>query len=194
MLESNIFFFFSFFFSIFLRISMRRVKFEPNSGLKFFSFLFLGLSLPVLARNNARKWFFNFLIFFAIFLAIFFPGPSMNGIQDWNFFLFVSTYLIPLCLKLIPERGFLIFLIFFLFFWELFCPSRVWTEFGTKTFFLLSRHLNPFWLKTMSKWGFLILWIFMLFFAEFSCQGQVRTEFGTKIFFPLSRRILSRFG
>ena len=37
-------------------------------GAKFFS-LFLGLSYPVLARNNAEKRFFNFLNCFAIFFG-----------------------------------------------------------------------------------------------------------------------------
>ena len=54
---------------------------EQSSGLKIFS-LFLDLSHPVLAKNNARKRFFNFLNFFAIFFGIFFPRSSMNGIQD----------------------------------------------------------------------------------------------------------------
>ena len=47
------------------------VECEWNSGLKFFS-LFLNLSYPVLAKNNAGKGFFNFLFclyFFQNFLA-----------------------------------------------------------------------------------------------------------------------------
>ena len=48
---------------------------------KFF-FHFLGLSNPVLAKNIARKTFFNFLIFFAIFFGIFLPGLSIYGIRD----------------------------------------------------------------------------------------------------------------
>ena len=68
-----------FFFQNFLA----RVEYEQNSGLKFFS-LFLGLSHPVLAKNNAKRVFL-FLIFwnfFAIFVGIFLPGSSMNEILD----------------------------------------------------------------------------------------------------------------
>ena len=108
---------------------------ERNLELWFF-FLFLSLSKIVLAKNNARKRFFNFLNFFAIFFEIFLPGSSVNGIRDKNFFLAFSAYLIPFWLKIMPERGFLIFLIFFS---EFSCPGRVWTEFGTKIFFSLSQ-------------------------------------------------------
>ena len=52
-----------------------------NSGQIFF-FLFLGLSLPLLDRNNAGIKFFDFLNCFAIFFGIFLPGSSMNGILD----------------------------------------------------------------------------------------------------------------
>ena len=54
-------------------------------GTKIF-FPFLSLYHPVLTINNARKWFFNFLNFFAIFFVIFFPGSSMNGVRDKIFF------------------------------------------------------------------------------------------------------------
>ena len=48
--------FFNFFnfFAIFFRNFLPRAEDERNSGLKFFS-LFLGLSRPVLAKNNAGK-------------------------------------------------------------------------------------------------------------------------------------------
>ena len=50
-------------------------------GTKFFFFVVLGQSHPVLAKNNAGKRFFNFLNFFAIFFGIFLSGSSMNGIR-----------------------------------------------------------------------------------------------------------------
>ena len=68
-------------FEFFFRNFLNRVEYEWSSGLKFF-FLFLGLSHPVLARNNAEKRFFYFLNFFAIFVGILLPGLSMNGIRD----------------------------------------------------------------------------------------------------------------
>ena len=60
------------FFCYFFRKFLARVGYERNSGRKFFC-LFLGLSHPVWARNNARKRFFNFLNFFAIFFPNFLP-------------------------------------------------------------------------------------------------------------------------
>ena len=81
-----------------------------------------------------------------------------------------------------PERGFLIFWIFLLFFSEFSCRGRVWTEFGTKCFslFLGFYHVLD---KNIAGMRFLNFWIFLLFFSEFSCTDWVWTEFGTKIFF-----------
>ena len=93
-------------------------------------------------------------------------------------------------LQVIPERGFLFFWIFLLFFSELSFLGRVWTEFGNKIFFLLSRPTSShFGLKIMLEWSFLIFWIYLLFFSEFSCTGRVWTEFRSKIFLSLSRPI-----
>jgi len=105
-------------------------------GTKIF-FLFFGLTHTVLAKNNSGKRFYKFLNFFTIFFRIFFPGSSMNGFRDYNFFFSVSVYLIPFWLKILPGRGFIIFWIFLLFFSEFSSPDRLWTEFGTKIFFSL---------------------------------------------------------
>ena len=63
-------------FWIFLQYLFRNflasVKYERNSGLKFFS-LFFGLSHPVLAKNNAGKRFFIFSIFLLFFFWNFLP-------------------------------------------------------------------------------------------------------------------------
>ena len=69
------------FFCYLVQNFLNRVEYERNSGVKFF-FLFLGLSHPFLARNNAGKRFFNVLNFFTIFFGIFLPGSSLNGIRD----------------------------------------------------------------------------------------------------------------
>ena len=124
------------FFTIFFRNFLARVKYKRNSGLKFFS-LFFGLSYPILAKNNARKRYFNFLNFFAIFFGIFLPGSSMNGIWDKNFLLAFSAYLIPFWLKIMSEIDFVLFWIFLLYFSEFSYPCRIWTELGTKIFFSL---------------------------------------------------------
>ena len=130
-----IFFYFSWNF-------LARIEYEWNSGLKFFS-LYLGLSHPVSAKNIAGKRFFNFFNFIAIFFAIFFPGPSMNGIRDKNFFsLFLGLSHPPFWLNIMPERGFLIFWFFLQFLSELSCPGQVWMEFGTKIVFSLSRPIS----------------------------------------------------
>ena len=110
-------------------------------GTKIF-FLFFGLSHPVLVINNAGKWFYSFLNFFTIFFVIFLPGLSMNGIRDQNFFSPFSAYLIPFWLKIMPGKGFIIFWIFLLFFSKFSCPDRVWTEFGTKIYFLLFQPIS----------------------------------------------------
>ena len=120
-----------FFFEIFFpKPSMNR-----NRGKNFFS-LFLGLSTLVLAKYITGKRFFNF---FAIFFGIFFPRPSMNGNRGKTFFLSFSAYLLPFWLKIIPERDFLIFLLFFS---EFSCPGQVRKEFGTKIFFSISRPIS----------------------------------------------------
>ena len=119
----------------FFRTFLPQAKCERNSGLKFFS-LFLGLSLPVPAKNNAGMRFFEF---FSYFFRNFLPRASMNGIRDENFFPSFSAYLIPFWQKIIPERGFFNFWIFYLFFTEFPCPGWVWTEFGPKIFFSFSR-------------------------------------------------------
>ena len=124
------------FFFYFFRNFLARVEYKRNSGLNFF-FLFLDQSHPILAKNNARNSFFNSLNFLAIFFGISFHGSSMNRIQVENFFLSFSAYLIPFWLKIMSERGFLIFC-FFIFFSEFSCPGRVWTEFGSTIFFSLS--------------------------------------------------------
>ena len=79
--ERGFFFLIFEFFCYFFQNFLPRVVYEWNSGLNFF-FLLFGLSHPVLAKNNAGKRFFNFLNFFAIFLGIFLPWSSMNGIRD----------------------------------------------------------------------------------------------------------------
>ena len=68
---------FWFFFPFLFRNFLARAKCEQNSGLKFF-YLFLGLSHPVLARNNKGKRFFHLLNFFAIFFGIFLLELSMS--------------------------------------------------------------------------------------------------------------------
>ena len=106
-------------------------------GIKFFFFTFSAYLIPVLGKNNVGRRFCNFLNFFAIFFGIFLPGSVMNEIQDENFFVSFSAYLDSFGLKIMPERGFLIFWIFLLFVSEFSTSDRVWTRFGTKFFLSL---------------------------------------------------------
>ena len=132
------------FFSYIFRKFLPRVEYERNSKLNFF-FLFFGLSDIVLAKNNARRRFFNFFDFFSTFFGNLLFRSSMNGIQDKIFFLYFLVHVIPFWLKIMLERDFLIFWIFLLFFSEFSCPGRVWMEFGTKIFFLsFSAYPIPF--------------------------------------------------
>ena len=57
-------------FLLFFRNFLSRVEYERNSRVKF-CFHFFGLSPPVLAKNNARNKFYNFLNFFTIFFRNF---------------------------------------------------------------------------------------------------------------------------
>ena len=117
------FFIFLFFFSYFFLNFLARIEYERNSGLKFVS-LFLCLSHPILAKNNAEKCFFNFLNFLAIFFRISFHGSSMNGIQVWNFFFLFLGQSHPILAKNNDGKGFFNFLNFFaILFFGIFLPG-----------------------------------------------------------------------
>ena len=107
--------------------------------IKFFSLSFSAYLIPVLAKNNTGKRFYNFLNFFTIFFGIFLPGSSMNWILEWNFVFTFSAYLIPFWLKIMPGGGFIIFWFFLQFFSNFSCPGRAWTEFWSKILFSLFR-------------------------------------------------------
>ena len=122
----------------FFRNFLAQVKYERNLGFKFFS-LFLGLSNLVLAKNNARKTFLNFWIFF-FFLEFSCPGRVWRN--SWLKFisLFLGQYY-PVLAKNIAGKSFFNFLNFLIFFSEFPCTGRVWTEFRSKFFFSLSRSI-----------------------------------------------------
>ena len=117
------------------------VQCERNSGLKFYS-PFLCLSQPVLAENIVGKRFFTILNFFALFFRNFLNRVEYERNSRLKFFFSSSPYLIPFWLGIMPERGFLIFWIFLLFFSEFSCRGPIWAEFGPKIFFSLSRPIS----------------------------------------------------
>ena len=95
-----------------------------------------------------------------------------------------------------PERDFLIFWIFLLYFSEFSCPGRVLAEFGTIiSFFPFSAYLNPFWIEIMPERGFLIFWIFFLFFWNFLARVEYERNSGLKffsLFLGLAQSVLIR--
>ena len=103
------------FFCYRFRNFLPRVEYERNSGLKFFS-LFLVLSHPVLAENNAGKGFFLFFCYF--FLEFSSPGKVWTEFWTKIFFSLFRPISSPYWLKILPERGFLIFLIFCFYFFR----------------------------------------------------------------------------
>ena len=108
----------------------------------------------------------------------------MNGNRDKFFFFSFSAYLLPFWLKIIPERDFLIFLIFFSYFFRNFLARAEYERnSGLKLFSLFLGQSHPVLPKYNTGKGFLIFSIFLLFFSEFSSPGRVWTEFRTKIFF-----------
>ena len=172
------------------------VGYELNSGLKFFS-LFLGLSHPVLAKNNAGKRFLNFLNLFAIFFKIFFPRPSRNENREKKNFFSLFRPIYSLLAKSNSEKRFSNFLIFYTIFIGIFLLWLGTNKIQDSNFFFsFSAYLIPFWLKIMPERGFLIFCIFLLFFSEFSSPGRVWMEIGAKffssLFFGLSTPVLAK--
>ena len=145
---------------------MSRIRVE-HSFIYFLAYLIL--SNPVLAKTNAGKLFFNFLNFFAVFFLQFSPPGRIWAEFGSKIILSlsrpISSYLIPLSLKITPESCFFNFLNFF----SEFSPSgRVWEEFGFNIRLSLSwpisSYLIPFCRKLTLASCFLIFWIFLQFF------------------------------
>ena len=135
-------------------------------------FLFLGLSHPVLAKNNTEKGFFNILNFFAIFFQNFLARVEFERNAGLKFiFLFIGLSHSFLARNNAGMRFFEFFTILFLQFSS---QGRLWTEFGAKFFFLsFLAYLIPLWQKIIPERGFLIFWIFLLLFSEFSSLSRV---------------------
>ena len=98
-----------------------RVEYEWNSRVKF-CFHFFGLSHPVLAKNNAGKWFYNFFFF-----LLFFSEFSCPVEYEWNsgvkfcFHFFGLSR--PVWAKNYAGKRFLNFLNFFTIFFGIFLPG-----------------------------------------------------------------------
>ena len=129
------------FFAIFSGIfSPGRVRTE--FGTKIFS-LFHVLSHPVLPENNAEKGFF--FCFFAIFFQNFLPRAKYERNSGLKFFSLFRPVSSTCWLKIMLERGFLIFLIFFSIFFKIFLPgSSVNGIRDQNSFIPFSAYLIPF--------------------------------------------------
>ena len=80
------------------------------------------------------------------------------------------------------ERGFLIFSIFLLFFWNFLARVEYERHSGVKIFPPFSAYLIPFWLKIISERGFLIFSIFLLFFWNFLVWVEYERNSKIKLF------------
>jgi len=115
-----------------------------------------------------------FWIFLLFFFRIFLPGSSMNGIRDYNFFFFVSVYLIPFWLKILPGRGFIIFWLFLLFFSEFSPRIEYERNSGLKFFSLFFGLSHPVLAKNNAgKRFYNFLNLFTIFFGIFLPESSM---------------------
>ena len=136
-----------------------------------------------------------FEFFYYFLFGIFKLGLGRNRIRVLNFFFSFSAYLIPFWLKIMPEIGFVNFLIFFFYFFRNFLARVEYERNSGLNLFSLFLHLShPILAKNNAGKEFFNFFDFFIFFSEFSCPVRVWTEFGSKIFFFLSPPISSHFG
>ena len=105
-----------------------RVEYKRISGLKFFS-LFLGLSNPILAKNNAGMRFFKILNFFAIFSQNFLARVEYELNLGLNFFFLFLGRSHPGLAKNNVGKRFFNFLNFFAIFFGIFLHGSRMNEF-----------------------------------------------------------------
>ena len=131
----------------------------------------------------------NFLQFFSKFSSEFSsPSRAWTKFRANFFFPAFSAYLILFWLKIIPERGFLIFWIFCNFFRNFlrnFLPRPdCKRNLGLKVFSLFFILSHPDLARNnVEKRFFNFLNFFAILFSEFSSPGRIWTEFRTKSFF-----------
>ena len=131
--------------------------------------------------------------FFCYFIQNFLPRVEYERNLRLKFFLSFSAYLLPFWPKIMPERGFWIFLIFYSEFSSL---SRVWTEFGTKFFPPFVSLSHPVLAKNNSKKRFFsFLNFFAIFFRIFlprSSMNWIRDESFFSLFLSVSHPVLEK--
>ena len=176
-------FFIFWFFFYFFRNFLSRAEYERNSGLKFF-FLFLGLSHPVLARNNPGKKFFNFFNFFWEFSS---PGQVWTEFGSKIFFSLFFGRSPPILAKNNARKSFFKFFIRFCFcFWNFF--ARVGYEQNSELnfFFLFLGLFHPILARNNpGKRFFNFINFFAIFFGNSLPRAKYERNSGLKFFFPL---------
>ena len=98
--------------------------------------IFFSLSTPISSRFSYKKCRKDVFEFCCCFFHNFLARVKYERNSGLKFFFSFSAYLIPFWRKIMPKRCFLIFWIFLLFYPKFSYPGLVWTEFGTKFFFL----------------------------------------------------------
>ena len=140
MLES--FLIFWIFLIIFFRNFLSGVEYERNSGLKFFS-PFLGLSDPVLDKNNAGKRFFKFFEFFCYYFRNFLPGVQYQRNSGLKLFSSFPGLSHPVLARNNVGKRFFNFFNFFTIFFGIFWPESSLNGIRKKFFFFsLSRPIS----------------------------------------------------
>ena len=85
---------------------------------------------------------------------------------------------------MLAGRGFIIFWIFLLFFFEIFLPASSMNGILEKNFiFSFLAYLLQIWLKIMPGRGFIIFWIFFYFFRNFLARVEYERNSGEKFYF-----------
>ena len=98
---------------------LARFDYKRNLGIKFFS-RFLGLSHPVLAKNNAGKRFFSFFEFFCYFFRNFLSRVEYDRNSGLKFFTLFLSLFQPVLDRNNAGINFYIFLYFFAIFFGIF--------------------------------------------------------------------------
>ena len=123
------------------------------------------------------------------------PGRVWTEFGTKIFFFSFSAYVIPFWLKIMPERGFLIFWIFLLFNSE-FSSGVEYERNSRLNFFCLFLSLShPVLATNNAGKSFLVFWIFLLFFRNFLTWVKCEQNSGLKfifLFLGLAQPVLYR--
>ena len=150
----------SFFFGIFYYPSGRN-----GTESQFLFFIFLGISQPLLAWNEAIPVFFNLFNFFAIFLEFYLKCQVVTK-RNNNFYFLTPSFFQPILAWNHAIKVFFNFLNFFVIFLEFSITHCVGTERNDNFYFpSFSTFSILFWLEVKPQWYF--FYFFFLYFWNF---------------------------